>query len=200
MQDKEQAEKKLVQDFSSDEIKLEKLVAVLPNGSRRERQQAARFVAAVAKGTPEVLAPHIDELVDALSNPEAQTRWELLDALTELVGIDSRSCEKALVDAETALFDEDSGMLRLAAMRFVCRIGATTEARSERTWPLIDEAIQCYHGDLEFQDMLVAVTEYSTGSLSDGVKTDLAARMSFDAGNAKGALKKRAAQIVANVS
>ena len=91
-------------------------------------------------------------------------------------------------------------MLRLAAMRFVCRIGATTEARSERTWPLIDEAIQCYHGDLEFQDMLVAVTEYSTGSLSDGVKTDLAARMSFDAGNAKGVLKKRAAQIVANVS
>ena len=105
MQDKEQAEKKLVQDFSSDEKKLEKLVAVLSNGSRRERQQAARFVAAVAKGAPEVLAPHIDELVDALSNPEAQTRWELLDALTELVGIDSRSCEKALVDAETALFD-----------------------------------------------------------------------------------------------
>ena len=115
MQDKEQAEKKLVQDFSSDEKKLEKLVAVLSNGSRRERQQAARFVAAVAKGTPEVLTPHIDELVDALSNPEAQTRWELLDALTELVDIDSRSCEKALVDAETALFDEDSGMLRLAA-------------------------------------------------------------------------------------
>ena len=38
MQDKEQAEKKLVQDFSSDEKKLEKLVAVLSNGSRRERQ------------------------------------------------------------------------------------------------------------------------------------------------------------------
>ncbi len=39
-----------------------------------------------------------------------------------------------------------------------------------------------------------------TGSLSDGVKTGLAARMSFDAENSKGVLKKRAAQIVANVS
>ena len=200
MQDREQAEKKLVKDFSGDAKKLENLVAVLSEGSRRERQQAARFIAAVAKGSPEVLVPHIGELVDALEHPEAQTRWELLDALTELVGGDSLACEKALVDAETALFDEDSGMLRLAAMRFVCKIGATTESRSEKTWPLIDEAIQCYHGDLEFQDMLVAVTEYSTGNLSDQVKTELAARMSFDAGNAKGVLKKRAAQIVANVS
>ena len=200
MQDREQAEKKLVQDFSGDEKKLASLIAVLSEGSRRERQQAARFIADIAKSAPDVLVSHIAELVDALSNPEAQTRWELFDALTELVGGDSRACEKALVDAETALFDEDSGMLRLAAMRFVCNIGATTETRSEKTWPLIDEAIQCYHGDLEFQDMLVAVTEYSTGSLSDGVKTGLAARMSFDAENSKGVLKKRAAQIVANVS
>ena len=196
MQDREQAEKKLVKDFSGDAKKLENLVAVLSEGSRRERQQAARFIAAVAKGSPEVLVPHIGELVDALEHPEAQTRWELLDALTELVGGDSLACEKALVDAETALFDEDSGMLRLAAMRFVCKIGATTESRSEKTWPLIDEAIQCYHGDLEYRDMLALLFSFAHGQISGSVAAELAGRLQFDAENGKGSyLRVRSREI-----
>ena len=89
--------------------------------------------------------------------------------------------------------------MRLAALRFLCKIGATTENRSEKTWPLIDEAIQCYHGDLEFGDMLVAVVEYSQGKLSDSVKAALAERMAFDAANSKGSLQRRAQQILDNV-
>ena len=72
--------------------------------------------------------------------------------------------------------------------------------RQERVWPLIDEGIQCYHGDMEFQDMLVAVVDFSAGSLSSRVKGELAARMKFDAANGRGALKRRAAQILENVS
>ena len=108
-------------------------------------QHAARIVAQVGKIKIEALAPYVNELVDALNRPEAQTRWEVLDALTSLVHLESRSCDKAIAGAETALFDEDSGPLRLAAMRFLCTLGATTENRSEKVWPLIDEAIQCYH-------------------------------------------------------
>ena len=116
-----------------------------------------------------------------------------------LVDKDSRACDKAISDAEASLFDEESGPVRLAALRFLCKIGATTENRSEKTWPLIDEAIQCYHGDLEFGDMLVAVVEYSQGKLSDSVKAALAERMAFDAANSKGSLQRRAQQILDNV-
>ncbi|WP_165169984.1 HEAT repeat domain-containing protein [Adlercreutzia sp. ZJ242] len=191
--------------LSADEIaeyekKVEGLVEVLSSGSRRERQQAAQVISLIGKAKAELLVPHANALVDALNRPEAQTRWEVLDALTELVPYESRTCDKALVGAETALFDEDSGPLRLAAMRFLCRLGATTENRSEKTWPLIDEAIQCYHGDLEFQDMLLAVIDFSNGKLSPSVRESLAARMKFDAANSKGSLKKRAAQIIENVS
>lgn len=168
--------------------------------SRRQRQKASRVVAQAAKENPEALVPHIPTLIDALDFEEAQTRWEVLDALTALVAFDTRACEKAFIGAETALFDEDNGPVRLSAMRFLCKLGATTETRSEKVWPLIDEAIQCYHGDLEFQDMLVAIIEFSSGKLSQTVKEQLGARMSFDATNAKGALKKRASQIVENVS
>ena len=184
----------------ADEAKLLRLIETLSAGSRRERQQAAQIIATVSRSNPEYLVPHIPELVDALNRPEAQTRWEVLDALTQLVSCDSRSCDKAVPGAETALFDEDSGLLRLAAMRFLCKLGSTTENRSEKVWPLIDEGIQCYHGDLEFQDMLLAVIDFSAGKLSDSVKAQVAARMKFDAETGKGALKKRAALIIENVS
>ncbi len=65
-------------------------------------------------------------------------------------------------------------------------------------WSLIDEGIQCWHGDLEFQDMLIAVNDFSQGKLAPEVKAALAERMRFDATNGRGMLKKRAIQIVEN--
>ena len=144
-------DKKRVEEALKDPAKLKELVEALSDGSRRGRQQAAKVIAGVAAENPEILVPFASDLVDALERPEAQTRWECLDALTYVVPFDSRSCDKAIPGAEAALFDEDSGPLRLAAMRFLCKLGATTEKRSEKVWPLIDEGIQCYHGDLEFK-------------------------------------------------
>ncbi len=179
---------------------LKKLIEGLSGSSRRTRQISSTVVCEVAKKNPERIADYSDELVDALNRPEAQTRWECLDTLTELVSVESRSCDKAVSGAETALFDEESGPLRLAAMRFLCRLGSTTENRSEKVWPLIDEAIQCYHGDVEFPEMMVAVIGFSEGKLAASVKSDLKARVEFDAKNGRGALMKRARQVYDNLS
>lgn len=191
-------EKQHIERAQSNPEIIKALAETLATGSRRERQQAARIIAGVAKADPALLASYDAALVDALERPEAQTRWECLDALTQLVPSDARGCEKAIPGAEAALFDEDSGPLRLAAMRFLCRLGATTEKRSEKVWSLIDEGIQCYHGDVEFQDMLIAVIDFSQGKLAPEVKAALADRMRFDATNGRGMLKKRATQIVEN--
>ena len=171
----------------------------LEGASRRARQSAASVFARQAKEDPESVLPYGASFVDALHRPEAQTRWECLDALTQLVPLDSRLCDKAIVGAESALFDEDSGTVRLAAMRFLCALGATTQKRSEKVWPYIDEAIQCYHGDLEFQDMLNAVMNFSAGKISAHVKEQLLACMAFDAENGKGALGRKAQAIIANL-
>ena len=184
--------------FDADEV--ERIAHDLSGASRRTRQHAAARLCEIGREDPSALLPAGSDLIDALNRPEARTRWECLDALTLLVDLDSRLCDKALAGAEASLFDEESGPVRLAAMRFLCKLGATTENRSEKTWPLIDEAIQCYHGDLEFQDMLAALAEYSLGKLSPSVKESLAARMAFDAKSGKGSLKRRAAAIIENVS
>ena len=179
---------------------IDSLIEDLQSSTRRTRQNAASELASFIQTDPEVLIPHVDLFVKALDYPEAQTRWECLDILSLLVSYESRLCDKAVVGAESALFDENSGLLRLAALRFLCTLGATTENRSMKTWPLIDEAIQCYHGDVEFPDMLIAVTAYSEGKLAPSVREALAERMTFDAQNARGALRRRAQTILDNVS
>lgn len=177
---------------------LEKLVNELSGASRRSRQTASTIISQCAKADATRVAPHAAALIDALERPEAQTRWECLEALAYVVDEDTRTCEKGIPGAEAALFDEDNGPVRLAAMRFLCRLGATTENRSEKVWPLIDEAIQCYHGDLEFNEMLNAVIGFSEGKLSADVKKALRNRMKFDAENSRSGLQKRAKQIVKN--
>ena len=185
--------------IEKDNTALAALVDDLGSSSRRTRQFSARVAALLAQHEPELLAPYISEMIDALYRPEAQTRWEILDALTVLVPEHAKEIGAAYEGAETALFDELSATLRLSAFKMLCTWGATERGRSKKVWPIVDEAIQCYHGDLEFGDMLVAVTEYSQGKLSDSVKASLAQRMAFDASNSKGSLQRRARQILENV-
>ena len=107
----------------TNEDKFKRLVAQLGDSSRRNRQNAAGSLAFIAKVSSELLVPYASDLVDALNRPEAQTRWESLDALTALVPVESRCTDKALAGAENALFDEENGFVRLAAMRFFCAYG-----------------------------------------------------------------------------
>ena len=196
---KNELDTKIANEALKSDKQLEKLIQTIESGQRRDRQHAAAAINIISKTDADVLGKHIDTLIDGLNRPEAQTRWELLEAMATLVDIDEDACGKAIPEAEAALFDEESGSVRLGAMRFLCKLGATSEERSEQTWPLIDEAIQCYHGDLEFNDMLNALIDFSKGSLSDDVKAALKDRMSFDAANAKGTLKRRAQTIIDNL-
>ena len=199
MSEKSETIKETAQQAINSKETLETLIEDLSGSSRRARQNAAAVFAQIAKIDPEVLVPYHDDFIDALKRPEAQTRWESLEVLTTLVPSVSKSCEKALPDAETALFDEESGFVRLAAVRFLCKLGSTTELRSEKVWPLLDEAIQCYHGDYEYQDMLIALIGFSEGKISKNVKAGLKDRMAFDAEKSKGALKRRSQQIIDNL-
>lgn len=128
--------------------------------------------------------------------PEAQTRWEALDALAALATTCPEQLGDAFEGAETALFDEISSTLRYAAFRLLCVWGATSVERSREAWPILDEAIQCYHGDLEYRDMLGCLYEFGQGEIDAEVAEKLALRLKFDAENGKGSyLKARSSEI-----
>lgn len=172
------------------------LVEELAGSSRRRRQEVAHKIAAVAHTDASMVTPFVGSLMDALERPEAQTRWEVLDALTALVDEHAEEVAPAFEAAETALFDEDSAPVRLAGFVFLCRFGATSEERSDQVWPLLDEAIQCYHGDPEYRDMLVALLAFVQGAASAATKAALAERLKFDAENGASYVKSFSAQII----
>lgn len=182
--------------IEKDNTALAALIEDLGSSSRRTRQFSARVAALLAQHEPELLAPYISEMIDALYRPEAQTRWEILDALTVLVPEHAKEIGAAYEGAETALFDELSATLRLSAFRMLCAWGATERGRSKKVWPIVDEAIQCYHGDLEYRDMLGYLYVFAEGKIAGDVAEELAARLHFDAENGKGAyLKARSREI-----
>ena len=175
---------------------LASVVDALAGEDRRARQAAASVVHEIALDEPALLKPFAPQLADALHRPESQTRWEVLGTFEMLVPIDARLIDKALAGAETALHDEESGVVRLAAFRLLTSYGATTAHRSDRVWPLVDDAIRCYHGDPEFPQMLAGVFRMVSGGASDDVRTAAAERMAFDSEFGKGLLKRRATSIV----
>ena len=185
-----------VEQVLADPDILAALIDALCGSARRARQFSATIVGSIAKVNPQVLVPSVNSLLDALHRPEAQTRWEILDALYELASLCSDECEEGIAGAEASLYDEESGPARLAAFRFLCGIGATSAERSKRVWPYLDEAIQCYHGDLEYQDMLGELVRFAGSAIDGEVKSALAARVKFDADNGKGALQHKSQSIV----
>lgn len=165
---------------------LSALIDDLSHSSRRTRQLSARTVSLLAQREPELLVPYVEQLIDALYRPEAQTRWEVLDALSLLAPEHAKACGAAFEGAEAALFDELSAPLRLSAFHFLAVWGATERRRSEKVWPILDEAIQCFHGDLEYRDMLGFLYTFAHGQIAGTVAGELAGRLQFDAENGKG--------------
>ncbi len=105
--------------------------------------------------------------------------------------------EDVLVAAEDSLYDETNGFVREAAFHFFCGYGSASVDNSEEVWTQIDEAIQCYHGNPEFTDMLMQLVAFAEGNISLATSSALAQRMKFDSENASGTLRMRSEQIVA---
>ncbi|MBR1828611.1 MAG: hypothetical protein IJ781_03765, partial [Atopobiaceae bacterium] len=61
---------------------------------------------------------------------------------------------------------------------------------------IVDEAIQCYHGDPEYRDMLFALSDLARGNISEATRDALIARVGFDAENGRGYVRIISNEIV----
>ncbi len=184
-------------DLYMNEKKRDFLVRQLEGTNRRQRQDASHKLAAIARKDPYLVVDKAEVFVNALSLPEAQTRWECLDALSEIAEIKPEAVLDAFSGAEDSLFDDGSASVRLAAFRFLTRYGAIAPECSAEAWPLIREAVQCYHGDPEYREMLICLLRFAQGSIDDKVREALAERMSFDARNGRGFIRMYSSEICA---
>lgn len=189
------------QEVTSEVKDLATYIEDLAGTNRRARQEAAHALAKMSKETPDELEGDIkniaNKLIDALFKPEAQTRWESLDALSNICLAHPELVKSAYDGAEASLFDDHSARVRIAAFRFLCRLAATNTKQSDKIWPILDEAIQCYHGDQGYRDMLATLLELAEGKSSKATKAALAERLAFDAENGRGYVQTMSAEIVA---
>ena len=183
-------------DSDAEAVRLKELVGELGGANRRRRQDAAHEIARLAKRDVDQLFDYAGDIIDGLDRPEAQTRWELLDALSEMARVDPGCVEEAFGGAEASLFDEDSSIARLAAFRFLTSYGATSGKRSDQVWKILEEAIQCYHGDPEYRDMLGCLLEMAKGTIPDQTAQVMRSRVDFDARHGRGYIKAFSAEIV----
>lgn len=179
-----------------EEWDIEGLVGQLLDGRRRARQEASKAIAGIARTNPREVAPFTGSLVEALSVPEAHTRWQVLDSLAAIAAATGEVPEGALEDAEASLFDEDSAIVRLAAFRFMAQAGSLSQDLSHQVWTALDESVQCYHGDPEYRDMLNALVTFANGDIAADVRESLVSRVSFDAQNGSGYLKTISQEII----
>lgn len=196
METTEEREKLAEQALENEDI-IEQLAQEIAGSSRTRRQKAASTVAIIAQKDASVLLPYADDIASGLTKPEAQTRWEVLHTLDRMGKAGQRYDEDVLVAAEDALYDETNGVVREAAFHFFCGYGSASVANSDEVWTQIDEAIQCYHGNPEFSDMLTQLAAFAEGNISLATSSALAQRMKFDAENGSGTLRMRSEQIVA---
>lgn len=177
----------------------DELIEQLAGHNRRTRQEASRELAAMARDDVELATEIADELIGALELPEAQTRWQCLDALSEVALAHPDNVAAGFEGAENALFDEGSAAVRLSAFRFLARYGLSALDRSSQAWPLLREALQCYHGDPEYREMLVCMLDFARGDLDDEVRDSLVSYMGFDAKNGRGSVRRYAIEVCASV-
>lgn len=186
----------LAEQALTDESIVEQLASDIAEAGRMRRQKAASTIALVASKDASVLLPYADDIASGLTKPEAQTRWEVLHSLDLMGKAGQRYGEDVLAAAEDALYDESNGVVREAAFHFFCGYGSASVENSEKVWTQIDEAIQCFHGNPEFSDMLTQLVAFAESNISLATSSALAQRMKFDAENGSGTLRMRSEQIV----
>jgi hypothetical protein len=195
--DTQDERKKAAAEAIADEKLISQLAEMVAGSSRTHRQKAASTIAIISNLDASLLFPYVDEIASGLTRPEAQTRWEVLHALDQMGKAGQRYGEGVLVAAEDALYDEKNGVVRESAFHFFCGYGGASPENSEEVWPQIDEAIQCYHGNPEFADMLTQLVAFAEADISLSTSAALAQRMKFDSENASGTLRMRSEQVVA---
>ncbi len=173
------------------------LVDALSDAKRRVRQSAALVLRHLAYSEAQSLEPLIHELIDALYRPEAQTRWEILSLLSLLDIRSPEALDSSFEAALEALYDEESGLVRLAAFQYLLHLIKLKPDWLGKLWPYIDEAIQCYHGDNQFQEMLNSLSSaLAQGCFDKDHKELLVERLSFDAEQGRGAIKRMCKHLI----
>ncbi len=107
--------------------------------SKNVRASAAKVVEIVAEKRPELVAPHLESLLPALSVAEPQTRWMIIRVMGFCAHLNHPIAQKAIAYAEKYLDKKDEGLcVASAADLFLGDFGALSEQTAQQVFPILE--------------------------------------------------------------
>jgi hypothetical protein len=109
---------------------------------RHIRAGAAKVVEIVAEERPGLVAPHLEELLPALSVPEPQTRWMVIRTMGFCARANTAAAKKAIPSAEKMIREKNGLCLTSSADLFLGDFGAVSKECARKAFPLLERSMQ----------------------------------------------------------
>jgi hypothetical protein len=110
--------------------------------SRNIRSGAAKVVEIVAEKQPELVAPHLEKLIPALSVQEPQTRWMIIHVMGFCARINKQVALQALPYAQKYIETKDGLIIASSADLFLGDMGAISKNDALIVFPLLEQSME----------------------------------------------------------
>lgn len=104
------------------------------------RSGAAKVVEIVAEKRPELVSPHLEKLIPALSVQEPQTRWMVMRVMGFCARLNKAVAQKAIIYAEKYIEDKEGLCIASSADLYLGDIGALSKEDAEKVFPILEQA------------------------------------------------------------
>jgi hypothetical protein len=105
------------------------------------RSGAAKVVEIAAEKRPELVAPHLAELLPALSVEEPQTRWMIIRVMGFCAALNRPTAHKAIPFAESYLRAKEGLAIASSADLFLGELGAISRRDAARVFPILERSM-----------------------------------------------------------
>jgi hypothetical protein len=109
--------------------------------AKNVRAGAAKVVQIVAEKRPELVAPHLDGLLPALTVKEPQTRWMIIRTMGFCAHLNKSTAQKAIPYAKKYIEEKEGLILASSADLFLGDYGSLSKEDVEKVFPILEYSI-----------------------------------------------------------
>jgi len=106
------------------------------------RASAAKIIEQVAAKKPELIAPHLEKLIPALSVAEPQTRWMLIQVFGFCAKLNPKVAIKGIKFAQQYISENAGVCLSGAANIYLGYIGELSTEKAKLVFPILENALK----------------------------------------------------------
>ena len=106
------------------------------------RSGAAKVVEIVAENQPDLVSPHLEKLLPALSVKEPQTRWAIIRTMGFCAHLNKPIAQRAIAYAEKYIDKKEGLCLASSADLFLGDFGAISKKDAQRVLPILAQSIE----------------------------------------------------------